>query len=73
MRWKLKETNEKTKSYADFVGFSGRNFAIFPGNKFQELRECLDKELLSSSEKEKIKVLMKMGFSKKEVLCSLSK
>lgn len=61
------------KSNADFVGVSGRNFAIFPWNKFQELREFLDTELLSSSEKEKIKILMKMGFLKKDILYSLSK
>ena len=59
-------------SNADFVGVSGRNFAIFPWNKFQELREFLDTELLSYSEKEKIKVLMKMGFSKKDILYSMS-
>ena len=53
------------ESNADFVGISGRNFAIFPWNKFQELREFLDIELLSYSEKEKIRVLTKMGFTKK--------
>ena len=61
------------KSNADFIGVSGRNFAIFQWNKFQELREFLDRELLSFHEKEKIKILIKMGFLKKDILYSLSK
>jgi len=61
------------ESNADFIGVKGNDFAIFPWNKFQELKEFLDTELLSSSKKEKIKILMKMGFSKKDVLYSLSK
>ena len=61
------------KSNADFVGVSGRNFAIFPWKRFQELREFLDTELLSFPEKEKIKILIKMGFLKKDILYCLSK
>lgn len=61
------------KSNADFVGVGGRNFAIFPWNKFQELREFLGTKLLSFPEKEKIKILIKMGFLKKDILYCLSK
>jgi hypoxanthine phosphoribosyltransferase len=61
------------KSNADFVGIIGRDFAIFPWNKFQELREFLEGELLSFPEKEKIKILIKMGFLKKDIIYCLSK
>ena len=54
-------------SHADFVGAKGSNFAIFPWNKFEELKEFLYTELLSYSEKEKVKALRKMDFSKKDI------
>ncbi|MEK6889089.1 MAG: phosphoribosyltransferase family protein [Nanoarchaeota archaeon] len=55
------------KSNADFVGVHRRNFAIFPWNKFQELREFLETNLSSFSEKEKLRVLTSMDFSRKDV------
>jgi hypoxanthine phosphoribosyltransferase/FMN phosphatase YigB (HAD superfamily) len=56
------------KSNADFIGFRGKNFAIFPWNKLQELTEFLKLELNSSTQKEKLKILTKIGFSRKDVL-----
>lgn len=55
-------------SNAEFIGIKGKNFVIFPWNKFQELTEFLNLELIHSSSEEKLRVLTKMGFSKKDVL-----